>query len=129
MNQRAGNGNPLFLSAGEIAAFLAHNGVQTVRHGGQIARQSAVPQGLFHLLVGERLAQGDVVPDGGIEQEHVLLNVAHLLLKLLRGEVFRVFAIKADCPAVVRQPAQPSQGGACRKERQTCGAGRRPQYG
>ena len=38
-----------------------------------------------------RFTQGDVVPDGGVEQEHVLLDVAHLLLKLLRGEVLGVF--------------------------------------
>ena len=106
MDQGTGDGHTLFLPTGEVAAFLTHDGVQAVGHGGQIARQGAVPQGLLHLLIGERLAQGDVVPDGGVEQEHVLFYIAHLLLKLFRGKILGIFAIKADSSAVVRQPAQ-----------------------
>ncbi len=82
--------------------------------------QGAVPQSLFHLLIIKCSAQCDVVPDGGVEQEHILLNVAHLLLKLLWSKVFGILVIEADNSAVVWQPAQkefeqggfPAAGGA-----------------
>ena len=106
VDQGPGDGDPLLLASGEIAAFFAYHGVQAVGHGGEVANQRAVPQGPFHLLVGECLPQGDVVPDGRIKEEDVLLDVAHLGLKLLGGEASGVFSIEADRPAVVRQPAQ-----------------------
>ena len=78
MDKGPGDGHPLLLPAGEIAALLAYDGVQAIGHGGKVAGQGAVLQGLLHLFIGEGFAQGDIVPDGGVEEEHVLLNVAHL---------------------------------------------------
>ena len=77
-------------------------------------------EGLFHLLIREVPAEGDIVPDGGVEEKHILGDVAHLLLKLLGGVVPGVSAIEPNCSAVVRQPAQnqlqqcglPAAGGA-----------------
>ena len=59
MDKSTGNGHTLLLTAGEVAAFFANDGIQTVRHGGQIAHEGAVPQGLLHLLVGKRLTHSD----------------------------------------------------------------------
>ena len=81
MDQCPGNGHTLFLSAGEVAALLAHDGVQAIGHEGQIVCQGVVSQGFFHLPVSKRPAQGDVVPDGGIEQEYVLPNNCRSLVR------------------------------------------------
>ena len=60
----------------------------------------------MHLLLGKVLAQGDIFADRGVEKEHVLLDVAHLLLQLLGGVVFGVLTVKSDGPLVVREPAE-----------------------
>ena len=94
VDQRAGDGHTLLLPARQGAAFFAHGGVQPLEHIGQVPGQGAVPQGLGHLLVAERLAQSDVLPDGGVEEEDVLLDVAHLLLELLGGVLPHIAAVK-----------------------------------
>ena len=58
------------------------------------------------MLLGKVLAQGDIFADRGVEKEHVLLDVAHLLLQLLGGVVFGVLTVKSDGPLVVREPAE-----------------------
>ena len=60
----------------------------------------------MQLRVGKRLAEGDVLPDGGVEEEDVLLDVTHLLLQLFGGDGAQVGVVKIDLPGVVRQPAQ-----------------------
>ena len=69
MDQCPGDGYPLLLAAGETAPLLPHRGVQPLRHVRQIARQSAALEGLFHLLIREVPAEGDIVPDGGVEEK------------------------------------------------------------
>ena len=106
MDQRPGDGHPLLLATGEVAAFLSHHGIQPLRHMGQVPRQCAVPQSPLHLFISKFLAQGDVLPNGGIEEEYVLLDVAHLSLELLRRIVPGVCAVEPNGSRIVRQPPQ-----------------------
>lgn len=113
MDERTGDGNALLLTAGDVTAFLADDRIQTFRHGGQITGKRTVPNRLLQLLFREVLAQRDILPDGGVEQEHILFDIAHLFLKFLRVDRADIRVIKEDMSGIVRQPAQQEfqQGG------------------
>ena len=106
MDQSTGDGHALLLAAREGVAFLAHRRIQTLGHIGKVACQGAVTQCLFHLLVGKVLTQGNVLTDGGIEQEHILFDVAHFLLELLGRVIPHVSLVIKDLALVAGQPAQ-----------------------
>ena len=52
------------------------------------------------------LTQGNVLTDGGIEQEHILFDVAHFLLELLGRVIPHVSLVIKDLALVAGQPAQ-----------------------
>ena len=60
----------------------------------------------MQLLFREIFTQCDVLPNRSIEQEHILLNVTHLLLELSGCNGVNVHIVKRNRTGVVRQPAQ-----------------------
>ena len=106
VNERTGDGDALLLSAGDVAALFPDDGIQPVRHPRQIPRQCAVLHCLLQLLLRELLAQRDVLPDGGVEQEYILLDIAHLLLQLFRRNGADVGFIQRNVPRIIGQPTQ-----------------------
>ena len=77
MDQSTGDGHALLLEAPERAlAFLPTGVVRHLRHW-QGRLPGRVTQCLFHLLVGKVLTVVMFSRDGGIEQEHILSDVAH----------------------------------------------------
>ena len=105
MDERTGDGDALLLSAGDVAALFPDDGIQPVRHQRQIPRQCAVLHCLLQLFFRELLAQRDVLPDGGVEQEYILLDIAHLLLQLFRRNGADVGFIQINVPRIIGQPA------------------------
>ena len=62
--------------------------------------------GRMQLLFREIFTQCDILPNRSIEQEHILLNVTHLLLELSGCNGVNVHIVKRNRTDVVRQPAQ-----------------------
>lgn len=106
VNQGTGNGDTLLLTAGKITAILTYNGVKAIGHGGQICGKGTALNGRMQLLFREIFTQCDVLPNRSIEQEHILLNVTHLLLELSGCNGVNVHIVKRNRTGVVRQPAQ-----------------------
>ena len=121
VNQGTGNGDTLLLTAGKITAILTYNGVKAIGHGGQICGKGTALNGRMQLLFREIFTQCDVLPNRSIEQEHILLNVTHLLLELSGCNGVNVHIVKRNRTGIVRQPAQKqleqsgfsAAGGAC----------------
>lgn len=52
----------------------------------QIRQERAVSHCLIELGIREIVPQGDVIPDRGIEEIHILLDIADLPLRLLHAQ-------------------------------------------
>jgi len=93
----AGDGNTLALASGERHAALANNGVQAL--GQLLDELHGVGKlgGALDLLAGSiRLAVGDVLPEGPVEEHALLQDVADLLAKRLLLEAPDVDAVDAN---------------------------------
>ena len=69
-------------------------------------RQGHCPEWPHAAALREIFTQCDVLPNRSIEQEHILLNVTHLLLELSGCNGVNVHIVKRNRTGVVRQPAQ-----------------------
>ena len=87
MDERPGNRNPLLLSTGDPIPPFPYDGVKPVFHGKDFLRQGALPKRFLDFLFRKGITQGDIFPNGGVEQKDVLRNVAHLPLQLLRRKI------------------------------------------
>ena len=78
--ESAGNGEALLLSAGELAAFVADNGVVAFRLSEDEIVGEGLPGGFFDFRFGGiGAAEEDVVVDGVVEKEGVLGDDAYVV--------------------------------------------------
>ena len=113
----AGDGNALALAAGEVGAFLAHDGVIALRLAHYEFVGESVAGGLLYLgICRARAAQADVVADGVVEQDDFLGDDRHLGANIPHGGLAQVHASDADgAPGrIVKSQKEVGQGGFAR---------------
>ena len=96
------NRDALLLSAGQLDAALADEGVVALRQGHDVIVNICLLGSLDDLLAGSaQLAVGDVVKDGSSEQEHILLDDTDLTAQRGAGDAADVFAVNRDLPPLI----------------------------
>ena len=106
MDESACNGNPLFLTAGEITAVFSHCRLQPVRQGGEVIQKSAVFQRFFYLLFGKRISKSDIVADRAVKKINVLFNVGNPAVQRIRVNVPGVGLVKINIAGIILKMPQ-----------------------
>ena len=80
LQKYSGNGNSLFLSAGEPCSTFAYIGVVTVRQGHNEIMNVGTPCCVYDFFhESSRLSVGDIFLDGSTEQINVLLDNSDII--------------------------------------------------
>ncbi len=97
LQQRAGNGQPLLLAAGDEAALVADDCLVALRLGEDEIVGVGLAGGLIHFLVcGIEPPVADVVHDALVKQKGVLADDAYALPQRLLREGAKVVAVETD---------------------------------
>ena len=119
LEEDAGDGDALLLSARELDAALAYHRIEPVGQARNHLVETGAPRRFHHRLVtGPELTIGDILANGAAEQEHILLHDADLAAQGRLRHVPDVDAIDRDRAAVELVEARQE-----RAERGLAGAG------
>ena len=91
----------LALSAREVLAVLADEGVEAVGQGAYPVGKARRFDGVGQLLFGEILTQADVAAEGVVEEIGGLSDVAHPLVEALTVDAAQLLAVEEDAAGVV----------------------------
>ena len=111
LQQAPGYGNALLFAAGQpLSVFAAEIAVaplsdQCVKVG--------MADGVLYLLLGEAAEHGNIVPDGRIKDENILLNDRNKLIQGFGSDASQLRIVDKDIPSVVP--------GSCRQQIEHCG--------
>ena len=114
LQQGAGDGEALLLSAGELAALVADDGLVALRLGEDEIMRVGLPGGFFDFFLRSLgTAEADIVQDGVVEKEGVLGDNADLLAQGVEGDAAQVEPVEKNGPILrVVKPEDEGEHGA-----------------
>ena len=99
--QRAGDGHPLALAAGELDALFADDGRVALRQALDEVVNVGGPGRVLHLLArGARPAEADILLDRAVEQERVLVHDRDQRADLRKGQRAQIVAAQQDAALI-----------------------------
>ena len=119
LHQRAGNGDALFLAAGEFQSALADFGIQPLGQAlDQRHDRCRLCRGDHLFAPGAAAAIGDVVTDGVVEQHAILRDDPDLLAQTVLGNLCNILSVDQDAALLrVVEPEQQSPDRALARAR------------
>ena len=118
LEQRAGDGDALLLSAGKGDAFFSDQGGIPQREGEDHIVDGGCPRGFEHFLIADLAldAVDDILTDGAREEEGLLFDDADLLAQEMFGVIGDVAPVQVDRAGgdLIEARQQVHQGGLAR---------------